>query len=320
MATAKRSDMIVPEVLAEAVRGEFSGVNALYGTGAAFVTGQGWPDARGGDTVKVPYFGNIGEMEDLASDEGGAGAVPALTPAKLDMSSESASVQHSGKAIEMTRWAQLAAMYADPYGEAARQLRISFERRIDKALLTEAATTTLSKNIFDDTVTTGNAAGRLTWQTLLGAKFLWGDEIDDIALVVMHSNTIFDLLMTQEEDGSGATNKALYEAAMNGEIIRAPGVGAPIKVSDRATLEAAGGAGGNTNNDRYTTLLVKRNALALWFSGGEALDIQTDRDILSDTDVAALHTYYVAHLYSRMPGGNHEGVAKILHNVVNTPS
>ncbi len=317
MATAIRSDMVYPEVLTEAVRGEFAGANALYGSGAAFVTGSGWPDARGGDTIRVPYFGTIGEMEDLASNEGAGGAVPALTPAKLDMSSETATVQHSGKAIEMTRWAQLAAMYADPYAEAARQMRISFERRIDQALLTEAATTTLAKDMYDGTT---NATGRLTWQALLGAKFLWGDEIDDIALVVMHSNTVFDLLMTEEADGAGSTNKALYEAAMNGEIIRAPGVGAPIRVSDRATLETAGGGGGNVNNDRYTTLLVKRNALALWFSGGEALNVQTDRDILSDTDVAALHTYYVAHLYSRMAGGTKAGVAKILHNVVNTPS
>jgi hypothetical protein len=315
MATSIRSDMIVPEVLAEAVRGEFAGVNALYGTGAAFVTGSGWPNARGGDTIKVPYFGTIGEMEDLASDEGAGSTVPSLTPAKLDMSSESATVAHSGKAIEMTRWAQLAAMYTDPYGEAARQLRIAFERRIDKALLTEAGTTSLAKDIYDGTT---NANGRLTWQALLGAKMLWGDETDDIALVIMHSNTLYDLLLTEVEDGAGSTNMPLFQSAMNGELIRAPGVGAPIKVSDRATLEDSGDITGS--HDRYTTLLVKRNALALWFSGGEGLDIQTDRDILSDTDVAALHTYYVAHLYSRMPGGTNPGVAKITHNVVNTPS
>jgi len=305
MATTIRTDTIIPEVLEDAVRGEFEGVQALYGSGAAFVTGRGWPGARGGDTIKIPYFGTIGEFEDLAADEGAGGAIPALTPAKITMSSETATVQHSGKAIEVTEWAQLAAAYADPYAEAARQIRRGFERRIDLKLLTEAATTTLENDIYDP----ANAAtGQLTWESLLDGRFLWGDEQEDIALAVMHSAVALDLLKQKDLD-----DQPLYAGTVEGAMIRLPGIGVPIRISDRATSTLDAGGGGTAT--AYETLILKRNSLALWFSGGENQEIQTDRDILSDTHIAALHTYYAAHRYTRMAGSTKTGIVKIRHNL-----
>lgn len=302
MAHTIRSDLIVPEVLEEAVRGEFAGMKALYGTGAAVVSSRGWPDARGGDEITIPYFGTIGEFEDLAaSEDDGAGEIPALTPAKLSMTSETATVAHSGKAFEITEWARIAASYADPYAEAARQIRVGLERLADSKLLVQANATTLSSNVY-------NASTPVTasWTEILKARFLFNDEQDDLALIVMHSEVALQLL--QEVDGN---SRPIWENVLQTGVIPANILGIAVKISDRATkTEEAGGVGTPAS---YNTLLLKRNSLAFWFNGGQP-EIQTDKDILADSTVAALHVYYAAHRYTRLAGSTLTGVAKLVHN------
>src|SRR4051812_43230047 len=119
-----RSNLIIPELLVEAIQGQFAGAVCLWGTGAAIVSptlpssGPAGGKIKGGDTVSVPYFGTIGELDDIGAE------TDALVPVGLTMTKEQATVQHSGKAIEMSDWAQLAAQYADPYAELARQLQV----------------------------------------------------------------------------------------------------------------------------------------------------------------------------------------------------
>lgn len=300
MATTIRSDTVIPEVLEEAIRGAYADMQALQGTGAGVVITRGFPDARGGETITMPYFGTIGEFEDLASDEGAGGAIPALTPAKLAMTEETASVQHSGKAFEVTEWAQLAAAYADPYAEAARQLRVAWERRIDLALITQALATTLTHDIWAATATTDTV---LSWETILDARFEWGDEQNGIALAVMHSDVARDLLKQTD-----ANDRPIYEQRSldEGSIIQVGGI--PVRISNKMTKTTDA-----TDDTKYETLLCKRNALAFWMQGNAP--VQTDRDILSDTHVAALHTYWAAHMYKRLPGETVAPVVKVIHNI-----
>lgn len=307
MAVTKRADTVIPEVLEEAVRGEFANAQALYGTGAAVVQSRGWPNARGGDRIKIPYFGTIGDFENLASDEGGASAVPALTPAALTMDSDTTLVKHAGKAVEITEWAQMAASYSDPYGEMARQMRVGLERKADAELIATALATTLEHDIYDDTTV---ATGALTWDELVKARYKWGDEQDDIALIVAHSDVVRDWELEVDSNG-----RPIYKPA-NDPVGRVLGSvnGIPVIRSDKLTKTADYGGGG-TDTTGYETLLLKRNAMAWWFNG--APTVQTDNDILADTDVAALHVYYATHLYRRPNGGTKLGAIKIIHNVVN---
>lgn len=302
MAVTKRADLFIPEVLAEAVRGEIAGAQALYGTGAAVSISQGFPEeARGGDTITIPYFGHLGEFEDLASDEGGVGAVPALTPAKLTQSSETAAVKHSGKAFETTAWAEMAAAYEDPYAEAARQIRQGLERRADRELITVAEATTLSRNVYNATTPV-----KLNWEEAIKTRYLWNDEQAEIAAIVVHSKTAQDLELQKDADG----RPLMQQNVVDGRVINMLG-GIPLIISDRLTTTP--NAGGASTPTSYTSLVVKRNALAFWFNGGLP-DIQEDRDILADTRVAALHVYFAAHRYLRTPGATLTGVAKIVHN------
>lgn len=303
MAVTKRADTVIPEVLEEAVRGAFEGAQALYGTGAALVQTRGWPDARGGDRIKIPYFGNIGAFEDLADDEGGSSPVPALTPAKITMDDDTALVKHSGKAVEITQWAQYAASYADPYGEMARQILVELQRKADAELVLEALTTDLEHDIYnaDD-----EAGANLTWEELLRARYTWGDEQSDIAAMIVHSETALRLLLQKDARG-----RPIYEQASlsTGNLPTLAGI--PVIVSDRLPLDPE-----DADAAKATSLLVKRGALAWWFNG-DTPSIQTDRDILADTDVAALHVYWAAHRYRRPAGGagTKTGVVKVIHNL-----
>lgn len=297
MPVTKKKDLIIPELLEDAIRGEFAGANALWGTDAVKVNGT-LGSTRAGDMVKVPYFGTLGELEDLADDEGGDGPVPALTPAKLTMDAEESRVHHSGKAFEITEWAQMAAMYADPYKEAARQIREAVFRRADKALIDAARSTDL---VLDLTTAPIDGKNTMTYDAIVKAKYLWGDEGQQVAAMAMHSNVGAAVELLKDADG-----KPLVSDAINGQQNRRF-VGVDYTLSDKLTyLTVAGDEASRV----YETLVARRNSMLFWYNGD--FQVQTDKDILADTKVAAVHIYWLAHRYRRMPGSTKTGVAKII--------
>jgi hypothetical protein len=246
---------------------------------------------KGGDTVKVPYFDAIGELDDVT--EGNA-----LTPVALAQTSETASVIHSGKAGEITNWAQLTAMFSDPYAEYAKQFAAATMRRIDKNLITAAGTTTLSNDISGN----AGAAAQINYDAMVDAKMKWADEQDasEVSLFVCHSKVFGDMLKLKDSTG----RPLVVMNAADGELPRF--VGMPVAVSDRVTTS---GSGASTI---YTNLLCKKAALAAWVNG--APEVLEDRDILTNSKVTAVHTYHVAHLYKRPNGGQgtKPGVVKLL--------
>lgn len=111
------------------------------------------------------------------------------------------------------------------------------------------------------------------------------------------------------------------------------GVGVPLALTDTAKdslvgnngatgLSAAFAAGtfatNNTwaskTNAKATTLILRRGALGYWYNGA-ALAFQTDKNILADTDIAAMHLYHAAKRYRRSPKGTRPGVVALKHNV-----
>lgn len=297
MPITRKADLIIPELLEDAIRGEFAGANALWGSRAVLVRGS-LGATKGGDTIRVPYFGTIGELEDLADDEGGAGPVPALTPAKLTMDSETAKVHHSGKAFEITEWAQMAAMYADPYKEAARQIREAVFRRADKALIDAARSTDL---VIDAGTTAVDGKNTISYDAIVKGKYLWGDEGQTVAHMAMHSKVATDAELLKDADG-----RPLVSDAINGQGSRRF-VGVDYSLSDKLTTI---GTPGDETTRRYETLLARENSLLFWYNGD--FSVQTDKDILTDSTVAAVHIYWLCHRYNRMPGSTKTGVAKII--------
>jgi len=281
MPITTRSNLVIPEILADAVAGGWPNRIALFGTGAA-VESSTLPEAsRGGDVVKVPYFGSIGEFDDVAEGV-------ALVPATLTMTSETANVQRAGKAVEITTWAQMAAMYADPYAEVSRQIIEGARRKFDSALLTAAGAA--SQIVVDRSTAT------ISYDAIVDALQGWGDQSQDVAAVVVHSKVLGDLRKIRDANGL-----PLFTDAQQGGL---PSIlGLPLIVSDRAPTIAG-------TPTKYTTLLIKRGALALWYN--RVPTIETDRDILVDADILSCNIYYVAHCYSRLPGINKPGIVRLI--------
>lgn len=283
MPVTTRNNLVIPEILADAVAAGWPNRVALYGTDAVVESRTLPQEARGGDTIRVPYFGSIGDFEEVA--EGAP-----LSPATLTMTSETSTVQRAGKAVEVSTWAQMAAMYADPYAEAARQIREGAQRRFDAALIAKAGGTGPGQIEIDRSTAT------ISYDAIVDALQAWGDESQGVAAMVVHSKVLGDLRKLKDANG-----QPLFADAQQGGLPRV--LGLPLIVSDRAPVIAG-------TPTRYVTLFIKRGALALWYNGVPT--IETDRDILTDTTILAVNVYYVAHLYSRLPGSTKPGVVRLI--------
>lgn len=288
MAIIKNTDLFVPELVADSVQGYVAaGVVALFGTGAARIE-TGMPDGktRVGDSVKVPYFGSLGEMEDIATDG------DALTPKAFAQTNESATVTHSGIAIEITK--RIASNSDDPSGELARLMVESLRRRADKALIDAAASATgWGSYTVDVTGTSEN----ISYDLVVDGMNTLGDEAGDWAALCVHSATLKHMYKERDADGRPLLSPNAFEGRLPTYF------GLPVIQSDR--LPVATGD--------YTSLLLKRDSLVFWLSEISDSDLQMDKDILRNTDVAALHAYWAAHRYSRMAGQSKPGVVRLLH-------
>ena len=284
MPATTRSDLIIPEVLADAVAGAWPNRIALYGTDAVVESRSLPGEVRGGDKVKVPYFGILGEFEQV--NEGAP-----LTVTRLTMTAEEAQVRRAGKAFEITTWAQMAAMYADPYAEAVRQIVEGARREFDRALV-EAANSTTGGGVSTEDASTGT----ITYDAIVNAITRFGDAQVDIAAVVVHSKVLGDLRKLKD-----TTGLPIFVDAQQGGLPRV--LGLPLIVSDRAPVITG-------TPTRYVTLFVRRGALALWYNGTPT--VETDRDILADSTVVAVNIYYAAHRYSRLPGDDKPTVVRLI--------
>lgn len=289
MGTTQTGNLVVPQVLTDTIKAEFAKVNLLNGSGAAIMSNSLPATVKGGQTVTVPYFDAMGEMEDVAEGD-------ALTPETLTMSSETATVAHSGKAVELSYWAQLAAEYADPYAEVARQFRMLVERRVDQALI-DAAFASLSSAYINDVYTDSGSTTKLGYDQIVDSRMKWGDEQNDIALLGVHSKVLGDLLKVKNTVGN-----PIFTDAVDGGMPSV--IGIPVKTSDKMSKSA-------DSPPKYTSIIVKRNALAFWFQAEPR--VRLGFDPLADTDVVAIHMYWVAYRYKHMRGaGSKPGVVKII--------
>lgn len=288
--STKRSNLIYVDQLQDAIPGAFAGMTALNGTGAAIVrtdlptTNPTGGRLKGGDTIRIPYWDVIGELEDVAENQ-------ALTPVNMSETSETSVIQRSGRAGEITSFAQMTAMASDPYAELARQIALAAKRRIDKGLIDQLANVP-SAQVNDQSANSitgvANGGGFLYFVNTLD---LLGDEQDGVVAWVMHSKMLTGLRSFVNSQGNPLLNLGLSTSNGTTTLYEKP-----IIVSDRMPTT---GSGATTV---YTTAAVKRNALAAWVNGSPT--IKADTDILTDSDLQALNIYWTAHLYKRSPTGD----------------
>lgn len=271
MTTTLKTNVIVPEVLADMIAAQFAGSLVIGRSDMVRVTEDLM--ATGGDTVKIPRWSAISEADDLEEDE-------ALTAAVLGSASDTAPVVGAGKLVEISDQALLAAQ-GDPLQEIARQYGLLIARKIDSSLVTEAETTTLSKTV----------AAVIDADAIIDAKTKFGDAQADIAGIILHSKQFADLMKNDDFKQSsiyGDLGGALATGSV-GTIL-----GMPVFVSDRVT-ETEG------TPNTYTALLVKRGALGLFYARTPRVEFQ--RNIEKFTTKISVSAFYAVCLFQSSPLG-----------------
>jgi hypothetical protein len=226
------TDYFNPEILTDAVQGVFGQKTAFMGSrlsalGIVLVNSsmpEGGHDAIG-STVTVPYFGTIGEFTDNPDGD-------SLTPKKVQQITEQATISRDSLGFSVSRWAQGNAAVnpnvGDPYDESARQIMVAAERAMDKRCVTAAAAT----GVYLKDVYSASSPGFLDWDLCVDAKFDgWGDEQDDIAALLVHSQTHKDLMKLKDTTGRPLL---LSSQGEGGPLDRFCGV--PVVVSDRSPI------------------------------------------------------------------------------------
>lgn len=289
MASTQRSDLIYPEVLAEEVqKGIASGLPVLAGS-RAVVMNPGLQNGRGrvGSDIRVPYFNSIGKAQEIA--EGGA-----LTPKKLEQSSESGTVVHLGDAISINALAEAVRASGKDIYQVAREMLLSgLTAKIDDILVARAAARAVAASMVYD-----GSGANVSATAIVGTMKKFGDELmrPAPALWLMTSGVTWDVAQLAD-----STGRPLYTA--NAGTAPAQINNIPIAMSDKADLNVSG-----TSPQQYYSLLVKESALAAWLDG-EGISIEIDRDSLADDTLLVYHVYGVFHAYGTMAGGTKAGVA-----------
>lgn len=96
-----RDTALIPEVLQDTVRAQMKGKPALFGSRAVIATAGLRLDAKGGDTVDLPFDNEIGEMVKLAEN-----AELPLRSSKAVR--DQADVQRAGIAFSLSMWKRIA--------------------------------------------------------------------------------------------------------------------------------------------------------------------------------------------------------------------
>lgn len=302
MSLSTRSDLIVPQILIDAIQGEFSGMVVLQGSKAVIVNDRlpnminGLP-VKGGTKITVPYFNTMANKLQQITTEGDA-----LIPTKLGMVSEDATVGHWGEAGELTTWAAYAAAYADPYGEMARQFKEATVRTVEAALITVAQTSLStagpgSTSMVNDLTVGGTVLGTtVTWDAVIDTKLKFGDEQGKIELLTVHSKVYGDMLKLKDSFG-----RPLLVDVNDGSLPKFAGI--PVKVSDLNTT------GTDSFGAYYDSMILKEAALVWWYQATP--NIRGLGDPLTDADIQAIHVYGAPYRYKRTPGFTRPGVAQL---------
>lgn len=286
MTATQRSDLILPDILAEDVMKGFAGKVVLAQSGAILLR----PGLQAGpteinNTVTVPYFEDGGEAQQLGEDG-------AIALEKLAQTSEQSTVVRFGKGFHMTRLAQMAKSTGrDVYDVAREKIQEAFARGIDTLAYTRALARASSGSMEYD-----GTAANISTTAIVETLKLFGEELDDDMLAVWAVNPKPYWDAAQLADSTG---RPLYTNIQGGRLTQLGG--APVRMTAKSSLVVAG------SPTTYKSLLAKRGALVAWMNDVPRLDVV--RDPTADVDMLVANMYAVVHAYGTMPGGTKPGVA-----------
>lgn len=219
---------------------------------------------QAGDTIKIPVFQYIGDAADLAEGT-------AVAPVLLKASTVDATVKKAAQAVELTDEAVLNGA-GDPIGEAAKQLAYSIASKIDADICDAAANGTL----------TSTSTSAISYAGIIDAMDKFGEEASDpSSKVIFVSPSMMTAL--RKDDQFLDANKYIAGVAESGRFTNIDG--AKVVVSNKIKKAAIIINLAEDGQLPAVTLYRKRDVL-----------VETDRDILSFTNVVSASEHYVAAL------------------------
>lgn len=286
MPTTFRSDLILPDIIAEEVMKGFAGKLALANTGAIVVNptlavGAGMVN----NTITIPYVNDGGEAQVIT--ESTAGALD-----KLTMSSQTGTVVRLFKGYAMSYLSELAKSYGKDVNEiAAMQLQLAFARALDTLATSRALARAAAASMEYD-----GTAANISTTAIVETLKLFGEELDDSQLAVWAINPkpYWDAATLAD-----STGRTLYTDVQGGRVTQLGG--APVRMTAKSDLVVAG------SPVTYKSLLAKRGALLAWVN--PAVKVDLDRDATADVDLVIGNMYVVCEAYEVMPDGTKPGVA-----------
>jgi hypothetical protein len=178
---------------------------------------------------------------------------------KMETSETQVTVKKAGKGVELTDEAVLNG-YGDNVGEAKNQIVMALANKIDNDMLTSLKTASLT------------ATGAMTVGGLITAKAKFGEKVNQPAVVVLNS-TNYAKIATEILSLENSDNVLL-----NGVVGKVGGL--QVAISDK--LE---------NTEAY---IVAPGALGLEYK--RRVMVETDRDIVSKTNVITGDVHYATYL------------------------
>lgn len=286
MGTTQRTNLIYPAVLQEEIQKGIAGVSVFAGSKAVVInpTLQNGR-ARQGSDITVPYFDSIGKAQVIP--EGGA-----ITPKRLTMSSESATVIHLGDAVSINALAEAVRVGGgDIYQKARDMIFAGIAAKAEDIIVQRLVSRVVAASMVYD-----GSAANVTPTAIVGTMKKFGDELvkPAPALWLMNSSVMWDLAQLSDSTGRPlyTQNAGTTPAAINN---------IPISMSDKGDLALG------TTPAQYYSLLVKEGAVAVWMDSN--ITVEEDRDSLADDTLLVYHAYMVIHAYGVMAGATKAGVA-----------
>ncbi|MCD4558230.1 phage major capsid protein [Schaalia sp. lx-100] len=273
MATILSENLYSPDVWADIARESFKG-QAIVGASPAVLT-QDTLAGKPGQSIVFPKWGVLSEMADLSENV-------SMETETLTQTSSKATIKEAGKAVEITDTAQLVGI-GNAQDEALRQFGILAARKVDADLI-KVATEVISQGIEkrDGTKTDSkpyqaNATGGLTWNGLVDAIGVFGDEWEPEEFAGLYIRSEQRAQIMKDEQFIRATETSaggMGSVVQRGRIGDIAGV--PVFVTNRLTANHA--------------VLLKRNSLGLMYKRRPVVEM--DRDILKRTTVITTTMHY----------------------------
>lgn len=261
MPATVKSNLVVPEVYANIVEGEFLQRAKLLKFAKVYNDLQGKP----GDVIHFPKWSTLSEATTLTE-------ATAMSTEVLSATDTSATIVEIGKAVEISDTAILTAI-GDPIAESARQLATVLALKVDSDIKAQLEATTNSVT----------ASDVLTYDDIVAALAKFGENYEDVVALVVHSKQASDLLKDANFINAAAFGQPVMVAGYQaiGKI-----AGIPVVISDRISYDST--------NETYTALLLRQYPVALAYK--RELKIEQDRDILKRTTVIAATMHYAVKL------------------------